>query len=229
MGKAKRPKWASPTRQDYLVKLWYKYGNQCLSGHPACPILEHYVRYDSKLVLVPQAKTVRCVDSHGNPLCDENGNPLYMTVFEMRKDYIKTKRIDRLYELKSEAVIKDWVADDRKQAQEDWQAEFEARHRTHDRTRPLHGAFSGIAQDVYFDTQPQFYIENIGVSGLTFKPFAKLRLASSSIRLFVDIAEVLKPLSKNRKRKAVRYGKISQTLQDRLDLTCIKAVKHYLD
>ena len=208
MHKTKSPKWVNATRQDYLVKLWTKYGNQCLSGHKACPVLAHYVHYDSKMVLVPHAKTIPCVDTHGNPLKDSQGNPLYLTVFELRKDYLKTKRIDRLYELKSEAIIKDWIADDQRQAYESWQAEFANRHKDDDRKYPLHGKFSGIAKDIYYDRQPQFYLENLGISGLTFKPFAKLRLASSNVRLFVDIAAVLKPLSKNRKRKALRYGKL---------------------
>ena len=112
MAKTQYPKWVNSTRQDYLVKLWTKYGNKCLLGHQACPVLSHYVHYDSKMVLVPHAKTVQCVDTHGSPLKDSHGNPLYMTVFELRKDYLKTKRIDRLYELKSEAIIKDWIADD---------------------------------------------------------------------------------------------------------------------
>lgn len=223
------PKWATPARKEYLVKLWTKYGNQCLLGHTACPILSHYVHYDSKMVIVPHAKTIPCVDSQGNPLKDSQGNLLYMTAFELRKDYIKNKRIDRLYEVKSEAIIKDWIAEDRKQAHEDWQAEFEARHKNDSRDYPLRGRFSGIAQEVYYDSQPQYYLENLGFSGLTFKPFAKLRLASSNVRLFVDISEVLKPLSKNQKRKAVRYGKLNRALQDRLDLTCWKAVKSYLN
>ena len=63
MAKTKIAKWSTPTRRDYLVKLWSKYGNQCLLGHTACPILSHYVHYDSKLVLVPQAKSAPCVDA----------------------------------------------------------------------------------------------------------------------------------------------------------------------
>ena len=189
------PKWSTPARKEYLVKLWTKYGNKCLLGHTACPILSHYVHYDSKMVVVPHAKAVPCVDTQGNPLKDSQGNPLYMTAFELRKGYLRTKRIDRLYELKSEAIVKDWIAEDKKQANNNWKAEFEARHKADNRVYPLHGKFSGIAQEVYYDSQPRYYLENLGFSGLTFKPFAKLRLASSNVRLFVDISGVLKPLS----------------------------------
>lgn len=222
------PKWSTTERKDYLVKLWAMYGNKCLLGHTACPIPEHYTHYDRKLTYTANPKTVRCIDTSGNPLNDSQGNPLYMTVYEIKRDYILTKRVDRLYEVKSETIIKDWINEDRIERLADYKAETEARHKLNYRTMPLAGTFSGIAQDIYYDNQPQYYLENIGISGLTFKPFAKLRLASSNIRLFVDISALLKPLSKNKKRKAVRYGKASIDFQDRLDITCQKAVNNYL-
>jgi hypothetical protein len=225
---AKIAKWSNPTRQAYLIKLWTKYGNQCLLGHTACPILEHYIHTDSKLVLVPQAKSVPCLDGSGNPIKDSHGNPLYLTVYPLAKDYIQTKSIDRLYELKSETLIKDWIADDRAQAQAEYRAEYEARHRDYERRTPLHGKFSAIGKDIYYDSQPQFYLEAMGISGLTFKPFAKLRLASSYVRLYVDLSAVFQPLSKNQKRKAVRYGRKSLQLNNQIDRACWLAVKHYL-
>jgi hypothetical protein len=133
------------------------------------------------------------------------------------------------YEIYVDNLIEDWKADDRAQRQADWQAEFEARHATHERTYPLHGRFSGIAQDVYFDNQPEYYLEGLGVSGLTFKPFAKLRLASSYIRLYVDLGDTLKPMSKSKRRKALRYGKIPHELEDKIQSMCWRAVKHYLN
>ena len=69
----------------------------------------------------------------------------------------------------------------------------------------------------------------MGISGLTLKPFAKLRLASSGTRLYVDISDVLKPLSKNARRKAVRYGKSDNALLNDINATCYQAVKHYLN
>jgi len=225
---AKIAKWSTPTRQAYLIKLWTKYGNQCLQGHTACPILEHYVHTDSKLVLVPQAKSVPCLDGSGNPIKDSHGNPLYLTVYPLAKTTEQTHSLERLYELKSETLIKDWIADDRAQAQAEYKAEYEARHRDYERRTPLHGKFSAIGKDIYYDSQPEFYLEAMGISGLTFKPFAKLRLASSYVRLYVDLSEVFQPLSKNQKRKAVRYGRKSLQLNNQIDRACWLAVKHYL-
>ena len=131
------------------------------------------------------------------------------------------------YEIFIDNLVADWIADDRAQRQADWQAETKARHSTNERTYPLHGRFSGIGQDIYYDNQPEFYLEGLGISGLTFKPFAKLRLASSYVRLHVDLEDILNPVSKSQKRKAIRYGKIPTDLQDKINDRCRQAVKHY--
>ena len=131
------------------------------------------------------------------------------------------------YEIFIDNLVADWIADDRAQKQAEWKAEFEARHSTNERTYPLHGRFSGIGQDIYYDNQPEFYLEGLGMSGLTFKPFAKIRLASNYVRLHVDLADILKPVSKSQKRKAIRYGKIPTDIQDKIQARCWQAVKHY--
>jgi len=48
------------------------------------------------------------------------------------------------------------------------------------------------------------------------------------VRLYVDLSEVFQPLSKNQKRKAVRYGRKSLQLNNQIDRACWLAVKHYL-
>ena len=133
------------------------------------------------------------------------------------------------YEIYIDDLVADWIADDRAQRQAEYQAEFEARHSTNERTYPLHGRFSGIGQDIYYDNQPEFYLEGLGISGLTFKPFAKLRMASSYIRLHVELENILKPMSKSKKRKAIRYGKIPKDIQDKISVQCWQAVKHYMN
>ena len=133
------------------------------------------------------------------------------------------------YEIYIDNLVKDWISMDRQDRQAEWQAEFEARHRTNDRSYPLHGKFSGIAQDVYYDNQPEYYLDGIGVSGLSFKPFAKVRLASSDVHLYVNLGDILQPMSKSKKRKMIRYGKIPQDIEDRISVRCWQAVKHYLN
>ncbi len=133
------------------------------------------------------------------------------------------------YEIFIEGLIADWKADDRTQAQAEWQAEYKVRHSTNDRRYPLHGRFSAVSQDVFYDQQPEFFLEGLGVSGLNFKPFAKLRLASSFMRLHVDLGDTLKGLSKSQRRKAIRYGKIPKEIHDKIHDACWLAVKHYLN
>jgi hypothetical protein len=94
---------------------------------------------------------------------------------------------------------------------------------------PLRGRFSAIGRDIFFGRQPQYYLDALGISGLTFRPFAKVRLASSYVHLFVDIGDALKGMSKSRRRKAIRHGKpLPQAVQDRVNEVCRRAVKHYL-
>jgi len=129
------------------------------------------------------------------------------------------------YEIFCDNLIKDWIADDRAQRQAEWDAERRALHRLSDRRYPLAGQFSAISKDIFFDRQPQYYLEGIGISGLTLKPFAKVRLASSYIRLYIDLGDSLKDMSKNARRKALRYGRLTDTARQRIN----KAVRHYLD
>ena len=131
------------------------------------------------------------------------------------------------YEVYSEELIADWVNDDRAQREAEWNAERKAMHSTNDRRYPLHGRFDAVSQDVFFDRQPAFYLEGLGVSGLTFKPFARLRLSSNPMRLHVDLGDILKGYSKSKRRKAIRYGKIPKPIQDKIHDVCWIAVKHY--
>jgi hypothetical protein len=222
------PKWSTQERREYLVKLWTMYGNQCLLGHTACPVPEHYQHVVSKLVKVAEAKTEKCLNNQGLPLKDTNGNQLYITIYPVRKFIENHVETDRLYDVKSEDQIKYWIDDDRGADRYNWNIEREALHRTSDRVLPLRGRFSAVSRDIYHDTQPFFFIEKMGISGLTFKPFAKLRLASSGTRLYVDISDVLKPISKNARRKAVRYAKSNNALQNEIYSLCSMAVKKYI-
>ena len=166
-----KPKWATPSRQAHLVKLFLRSQGFCVFGHKPCSIPEHH------------------------------------------------------YEVFIEHLIEDWQADDRAQSKAEWEAERKALHSLGERRYPLRGQFSTVGKDIFFGNQPQFYIEDIGISGLTFKPFAKVRLASSYMRLHIYLDDSLKNTSKNARRKALRYGKLSATAYEVIKL----AVRHYLD
>ena len=163
------PKWATPARRAYLVKLFLKSQGFCVFGHKPCPYPEHH------------------------------------------------------YELFIEGVIRNWILDDRAQSQAEWEAERKALHSLAERKYPLHGQFSATSKDIYLAKQPQYYLEGIGISPVTFKPFAKVRLASSYMRLFVSLADSLD--SKNAKRKVLRHSRLTETAHKRIR----QAVKHYLE
>ena len=123
-------------------------------------------------------------------------------------------------------LIRDWIASDRRDTIARYQAEYNERHRLRDRL-PLRGQFSGIAKDIYYDHQPLFYIENIGINGVTFKPFIKIRICSSNTHIYVDISNTLKSMSKNARRRLIRHA-CKDKYSEILNPVCINAVKDYL-
>ncbi len=134
------------------------------------------------------------------------------------------------YEVYIEGLIADWKADDRTTASALWQEERKLIHSLGERHYPIRGQFSNIAKDIYFAQQPLFYLLGLGVSGLTFTPFAKVRVASSFVNLYVDLGDRLKGVSKNKRRKAIRYGKaLPLELQREVEQVCRLAVRHYLE
>ena len=133
------------------------------------------------------------------------------------------------YEVFIETLIDDWKAEDRAQATLDWKAEVKAMHSLGERRLPIRGKFSNIAKDIFFDKQPLFYIEALGISGLKLQPFAKVKLSSSYMRLYIDLGDSLKAISKNKRRKAIRYAKpLPQEVAVEVSKLVTLAVKDYL-
>ena len=131
------------------------------------------------------------------------------------------------YEPFIDSVIKDWIAEDREARSYLLRLQRQVLHRIPERGS-LRGTFNAISRTIYHDNQPRYYLEGIGISGLTFIPFAKVRLASSFTRLHVDIGDILKGLSKNKRRKAVRYAKaLPVEAQREVERLCSRAVAHY--
>ena len=131
------------------------------------------------------------------------------------------------YEAYIDGLIHDWIADDRAAVQADWQAERRRLHSLAERGRQR-GEFNATGRDVFYAEQPQYYLKGLGISGLTFKPFAKVRLASSFVHLHVDLGDALKGLGKAKRRKAIRYGKpLPDPVREEVDKVCKEAVGHY--
>lgn len=132
------------------------------------------------------------------------------------------------YEPFIDALVKDWIADDRDARAFILRLQRQTLHRLPERGA-IRGIFSAISRTIFHDNQPLFYFEGIGISGLTFQPFVKVRLASSCTRLHVDIGDVLRGVSKNRRRKAIRYSKaLPPEAQRQVDSLCGRAVADHL-
>jgi len=132
------------------------------------------------------------------------------------------------YYLYSELLIKDWKHLDKEQSQADWEAERKALHSLYERTYPIRGQFSAVSRDIYAGNQPLYYLDGQAVSGLTFKPFVRVRLASSYIRLYVDLGEALREASKSQRRKAIRYGKpLPKSAKVAVSRKVLEAVRDY--
>jgi len=133
------------------------------------------------------------------------------------------------YEVFIEGLIADWKADDREQRQAEWQAERKAIHSLGEQSYPLRGTFSAISREIWGSNQALFYIEGLGISGVTLKPFAKVRVSSSYMRLYVDLGDSLRKLSKSKRRKAIRYHKpLPKETEEKVNLLVREAIRHYL-
>ena len=133
------------------------------------------------------------------------------------------------YYLHTEILIRDWKQIDRDDRQADWQAERKALHNLGEQHYPVLGRFNAISKEIFASNQPLYYLQGQSVSGLTLKPFVKVRLASSYVRLYIDLGEALREVSKSKRRKAIRYGKpLPQETQGIIRRKMLEAVRDYL-
>ena len=135
------------------------------------------------------------------------------------------------YEVFIELLIGDWKSEDREAQRLEWEAESKALHSLGEvSTTITAGRFNAIARDIFHDKQPLFYLEALGIDGLKLQPFARVKLASSYMRLYVSLGDSLRGSSKNKRRKAIRYGKpLPQETQARVARLIWLAVKDYLN
>ncbi len=134
------------------------------------------------------------------------------------------------YEIYIESLIDDWKAEDRQQARLEWEAESKAMHSLGERRLPIEGRFNNISMDIFHDKQPLFYLEGLGMDGLILQPFARVKIASSYMRLYVSLGDSLRGISKNKRRKAIRYGKqLPKSIKERIAEKVSLAVRDYIN
>ncbi len=132
------------------------------------------------------------------------------------------------YSIYSELIIQNWKQSDREDFTALWRAERQLLHSTGERTRPPRGQFSATSRDIYAEQQPLYFLDGQSISGLTFTPFVRVRIASSYIRLYVDLGDILRQVSKSKRRKAIRYGKpLPPSVKQEISQKVLLAVKDY--
>ena len=230
------PKWSTPSRQAVLVKLFVDSSGFCMYGFAPC---KGYFETITKTVC---AYGTPCTNPTGGKckfkyLAEDTPVRDCRTVESQfnrwhcaySPDIACYAPFDCHYELVANRLVKDWQAEDRLEASLDWQAERKALHSLGEARLPLRGRFSNIAKDIFHDKQPIYYLETMGISGLTLKPFARVKIGSSYIRLYVNLGDSLRGTSKNRRRKAIRYGKpLPMAVSDRIAELVKLAVRDYL-
>jgi len=132
------------------------------------------------------------------------------------------------YEYFIEKLISNWVKDDRELAVIEWQIERKAIHNLCEPRTYRAGRFGTISREIWYGSQPLFYIEAVGMSGLRLKPFAKVKLPSSQLRLHVNLGDTLRGVSKNRRRKAIRHNKpLPSSIEAEINRLVTLAVSDY--
>jgi len=175
-----------------------------------------------------EAKTVITAELQEVPVEDKRTGLLRPGVYlELWKPKAATVHGDvelaRLYDIKAEECIRQWIADDRAEAAAAWRAERERMHRGPGHIRQ--GRFDSIRREVFLAQQPDYYVVALGVDPLTFRPVAKVRIPSTYVYLFVDITPAVERLSRNKRRKAARYGKpLPQEIRETVETLAQKAV-----
>ncbi len=226
------PAWANPARQALLVQLFTRSEGFCVYGHKACS--GRWTEHKGQACHVtgggceePQASLCRYHVERDKPrqTCDFRR----WTTLTWACDYGHTCQAPFAshYQNFADELVRYWQADAREQAKLERQAE--KRIDTGESGR-LRGDWNETGRDVFHAEQPQSYIEALGMSGVTWTPFAKVRLPSSSVNLHVDLGDSLRKLSKHKRRKVVRYGKaLPSEVQNRIELLVSRAVKRFWD
>ena len=129
-------------------------------------------------------------------------------------------------------LIEAWKAQDRDERSTAWK--YEKRH-LHQGPNPgrrpfKRGPFDSIAREEYLANRPLWKIDAVGVGALTFRRVARVEIPALEKVIWVDLSGVDEGLSKNARRKLVRYrqGKLSKELEESVFARCRRAVAQYL-
>jgi hypothetical protein len=242
----------TPERKAYLEKLFIQSKGFCVLTHKPCSgewaiktrlVCAHHANFECKSPRI-DGDCYEHNPENGNPIrcecysiqtvrwkCSYGDYPCH-TAKDISDDETLTYGVkgECFYPLYVEQLLKEWRKADKQIEYAELEAERKQLHSLGERRTPLRGRFNNISREIYYPRQPQYYLEGLGISGLTFKPFAKIQLANSYTHLYVDIGNALKAVSKSKRRKAIRYGKpLPKSVTSNVDDICNRAVRRYLN
>ncbi|MDD5093212.1 MAG: hypothetical protein PHV74_02385 [Dehalococcoidia bacterium] len=126
------------------------------------------------------------------------------------------------YRNNTNKLISEWQEDDRAERAEQLRLEQEQLHWIPDRTG-WKRRFDPITREQFMVDRSPYYPEGFGISTLTFKRVARIRIPSAYTRLHVDLPS--RKLSRN-KRKKLRRAQI-KTDGEMVNRLCQSAVDDY--
>jgi hypothetical protein len=156
----------------------------------------------------------------GHKVCS---NPEHYIAHNSKGEIVAQRLYDR--------VVADKVADFKDEDKALWHRERRKMHDLGEPARYYRGRWNAIAKDIYYTQQPTYVFKGLGVSAVTFKPIAKIRISSSYWYLYIDIPidRAFKTVSKNAKRKAIRYNKLDSSVSDSIDSIINHTVSNYIN
>jgi len=194
------PKWATPERRQVLAQIAAKSGGACTLG------------YKSPEALYPNLFMSGFFRLKIGDVVFEDGDQTKAVCFCCPHHY--NNDIDML--------VREWKEDDRAELLEKQRLELEQLHHTPD-LKGWGRRFDPVTREQFLANRPSYYLEGLGVSGLTFSRVAKIRIPGAYTRLHVDLPKM--KLGRN-KRKKLRRAQIHND-NELADSLCQSAVDDY--
>ncbi|MDD5094390.1 MAG: hypothetical protein PHV74_08440 [Dehalococcoidia bacterium] len=194
------PQWATASRRQVLVDIAIRSKGACTLGYkpPEALYLHMFLNGFLKLKL--------------SDVLDEDGDKTKAACYHCEHHY----RND------TNKLIGEWREDDRAELSEQIRLEQQLLHQTSDLTG-WGRRFDPVQREQFLADRSPYYPEGFGVSALTFKRIARIRIPSAYTRLHVDLPKG--KLSRN-KRKKLRREQIRKD-GEMIDCLCQLAVDDY--
>ncbi len=252
-----KPQWATPERQEHLVRLFIQYHNRCKLGHAMCPDLRHHYQgcaavhenvrteelrrriqvLENRELAVTERERIIALALEQDKLngevtrLRENCSIVEHYFEHLARAMFEAEPIEiplTLYQKRSEGAIEAWKAEDREERSMLRKLE---QQQIQDGTYGRYGSdFDPVARDVHHQERPEYYLLGFGVSAESKKRIAVIRVPSTYIRLYVQVSEAFQgvSVSRNKRRKMARYQSDPPAqVWAEIDRRCAQAVRDF--